>query len=124
MQKLTVEFVDSFPDVLDEGELYVSMKYGSVAHLCCCGCGEEVITPLSPTDWKLIYDGKTISLSPSIGNWNYDCQSHYFITKNTVEWASEWSCERIELGREEDSKRKKEYFNKTHEQPRRRHFWD
>jgi Family of unknown function (DUF6527) len=35
-------------------------------NLCCCGCGEKVVTPLRPTDWKLIFDGKTISLDPSL----------------------------------------------------------
>lgn len=122
MQKLTVEFVDSFPEVLEEGELYVSIKYGSVAHLCCCGCGEEVVTPLSPTDWKLIYNGKTVSLFPSIGNWNFDCQSHYFITQNVVRWASKWPQERIKQGQKKDLQRKKEYFSKTKKPLRCRKF--
>ncbi|WP_373282870.1 DUF6527 family protein [Leeia aquatica] len=39
--------------------------------MCCCGCGEKVITPLNPAKWHLLKEGGTVSLSPSIGNWNY-----------------------------------------------------
>jgi hypothetical protein len=81
------EFVEFIPDDLKEGTIYVSMTYATVAHKCCCGCGNLVITPLSPTDWKLIFDGKSISLDPSIGNWNFACQSHYWIRRNRVIWA-------------------------------------
>ena len=31
-------FVEHFPDWLEPGLLYVSLKFGSVAHSCCCGC--------------------------------------------------------------------------------------
>jgi len=34
-----------------------------------------VVTPLSPTGWSLIFDGETVSLYPSIGNWNFPCRS-------------------------------------------------
>lgn len=54
---LTHEFVEYMPDELKDGTLYVSMPFATVAHKCCCGCGKEVVTPLSPTDWKLIYAG-------------------------------------------------------------------
>ena len=80
-------FVDFIPERLDEGILYVSIEYTTVAHLCCCGCGKEVSITLSPTDWRLVFDGKTISLEPSIGSWSLPCQSHYFITRNRVVWA-------------------------------------
>ena len=67
-------FVDSFPDTLAPGILYVSFEYGSAAHSCCCGCGEEVVTPLTPTDWNITYDGETITLHPSVGSWTLlDC---------------------------------------------------
>lgn len=111
MKKLTIEFIDSFPETLEQDVLYISVKFGSAAHLCCCGCGEEVVTPFSPTDWKLIYDGKSITIYPSIGNWNFNCQSHYFITNSTVEWAPKWSRERIEKGRLDDLNSKKQYFS-------------
>lgn len=62
-------FVRNLPRELVPGILYVSMHYATVVHSCCCGCGEQVVTPLSPTDWKMTYDGASVSLSPSIGNW-------------------------------------------------------
>jgi hypothetical protein len=81
---LTHEFVDYMPDVPQEGTLYISIRFATAIHKCCCGCGNEVVTPLSPTDWKLIFDGDTVSLDPSIGNWSFPCQSHYWIRRNNV----------------------------------------
>ena len=65
--KLRYEFVDHIPEELDDGVLYVSMRFGTVVHRCACGCGEEVVTPLGPVEWRLTYDGKAVSLEPSIG---------------------------------------------------------
>jgi hypothetical protein len=104
------EFVEFIPDELKEGTIYVSIRFATAAHLCCCGCGNKVVTPLRPTDWKLIFDGKTISLEPSIGNWSFACQSHYWIKRNTVRWAPRWSREQVEAGRAYDSLAKDEYF--------------
>lgn len=108
---LTHEFVEFIPDALKEGTLYVSMEYATVVHKCCCGCGKEVVTPLSPTDWKLIFDGKTISLDPSIGNWGFECQSHYWIRNNRVLWAARWSKDKINAGRAHDRFVKERYFD-------------
>ena len=47
-------FVKHIPDGLEHGVLYVSMEYGTAAHRCCCGCGEEVVTPFTPTDWTIV----------------------------------------------------------------------
>ena len=66
--RLRNEFVDHIPEQLDDGVLYVSMRFGTVVHRCACGCGEVVVTPLGPVEWRLTYDGRTISLEPSIGN--------------------------------------------------------
>jgi hypothetical protein len=93
------EFVQYVPDKLKERTLYISVEFASVVHKCCCGCGNEVVTPLSPNDWKLIFNGETISLYPSIGNWNFPCHSHYWIDGSQVKWASQWSQERINAGR-------------------------
>ena len=51
------------------------------------GCGGRVVTPLSPDDWRLTYDGDTVSLWPSIGNWAFACQSHYWIRSDQIVWA-------------------------------------
>lgn len=108
---LTHEFVEYIPDDLRDETIYVSMAFSTVAHKCCCGCGNEVITPLSPTDWRLLFDGQSISLDPSIGNWNFACQSHYWIKNNTVKWAKRLSQERINAGRTYDSLAKERYFD-------------
>ena len=95
-------FVDHFPDVLEQGVLYVSVEFCSITHLCLCGCGMEVITPLNPNDWRMIFDGETNSLEPSIGNWSLPCQSHYFIRRSRIQWAGPWTNEQIRRGREND----------------------
>jgi hypothetical protein len=82
--RLEHRFVQHLPEVLEAGVVYVSVEFATAAHKCCCGCGEEVVTPLSPNDWKLTFDGDSISLSPSIGNWNFTCRSHYWIERNTA----------------------------------------
>ena len=79
-------FVKYIPEELEEGYLYISMEYATASHLCACGCGETVVTPISPKFWQLYYNGKEISLTPSIGNYEFPCQSHYFIRHNRVEW--------------------------------------
>lgn len=107
---LAHEFVEFIPDDLKEGTIYVSIKFATAVHMCCCGCGKEVVTPLSPTDWKLIFDGKTISLDPSIGNWSFECQSHYWIRNNRVRPAARWSSEEIAAGRAHDRFAKNRYF--------------
>jgi hypothetical protein len=107
---LAHEFVEYIPNDLKEGMIYVSVAFATAAHRCCCGCGKEVITPLSPTDWKLIFDGVSITLDPSIGNWSFPCQSHYWIRHNRVKWAGHWSQAEISAGRTHDSMAKGEYF--------------
>jgi hypothetical protein len=96
------EFVEHIPEHLEEGVIYVSISFGTVVHRCACGCGNEVVTPLSPTDWSLIFDGESISLHPSIGNWSFACQSHYWIRNNEVRWSRKWSKTEIAGGRARD----------------------
>ena len=115
MSNLAHKFVEFIPDALDEGVLYVSIAYGTVSHRCCCGCGREVVTPLSPTDWKLIFDGETVSLYPSIGNWNFPCRSHYWIRYNRVEWAEDWSDWQVEAGMAKDRGQKDKYYGREAE---------
>lgn len=104
------EFVIAIPEKLQAGVLYVSIEYATVAHLCCCGCGREVVTPLSPTDWKITYDGQTCSLNPSVGNWSFPCQSHYWIRDGKVRWAEQWSPDQIQAGRNHDRRAKAQQF--------------
>lgn len=100
------EFIENIPEPMDmePGVLYISIPFAIISHLCPCGCKNEIVTKLSPIRWKLTFDGETITLNPSIGNWDLPCQSHYWITKNEIEWAGKWSKERIERGRKENLK--------------------
>jgi hypothetical protein len=101
------------PEIIKDGVLYISLDYGTVIHNCACGCGSEVNTPLSPTGWKMIYNGETITLNPSVGNWSFDCKSHYWITEGKIEWASTWSDGRIKKIRKvENNERHKFYESK------------
>ncbi|MEV7398626.1 DUF6527 family protein [Aeromicrobium sp. NPDC092404] len=99
VERYTHEFVEFIPDALLPGVLYVSTTYATTAHLCMCGCGFEVNSPISPQQWCVIFDGRTVSLSPSIGNWSFECQSHYWLDRGRVDWAATWSRERIAAGR-------------------------
>jgi len=112
--KLAPEFVELVPPVLEDGVIYISMTYGTAVHKCCCGCGEKVVTPFSPTDWKLIFDGDSVSLHPSIGNWSFRCRSHYWIEQNCVQWAPTMSQEDIDAGRAHDRNAKQRYFGGRH----------
>jgi hypothetical protein len=110
MRSLKHEFVEFIPEQLAAGVLYISVQYATVAHACCCGCGGKVVTPLTPTDWTLSFDGATVSLNPSVGNWNFPCRSHYWIRQNLVRWAAEWTDAQILEGRSHDSVSKELYF--------------
>jgi hypothetical protein len=96
---MTLSFVELMPNEIHDGVLYVSMEYATAVHLCACGCGNKVVTPLAPQGWKLTYDGESISLSPSIGNWNFSCQSHYWIVNNNVRWDNYWPQDLLHRGR-------------------------
>ena len=103
-------FVSVIPDKLDEGILYVSIQYNTALHKCACGCGEEVVTPITPSDWKITYNGESVSLYPSIGNWSYKCKSHYWIKENKIVWAEMWSDKKINEARKQDKKKKGGFF--------------
>jgi hypothetical protein len=105
--------VRHIPPQLEPGVLYVSVDYATVTHSCCCGCREEVVTPLTPTDWSMTYDGETISLNPSIGNWTLGCRSHYLIDRSRVIEALPWTDEQISAGRLRDRAAKARRYNSS-----------
>lgn len=111
--RLEHRFVKNIPSSLEPGVLYVSMEYGTAIHSCCCGCGEEVVTPFTPTDWQMTFDGETISLSPSIGNWNLVCRSHYVVKRGRVIKAAPWSDKKITAERQRDQTAKAHYYGMT-----------
>jgi len=111
IKKLEHRFIRSIPRELDVGLIYISMEYATAVHSCCCGCGEQVITPFSPTDWKMIYDGESVSLTPSIGNWHSACRSHYIIKQGIIIEAGSWNDAQIMAERKRDRIAKARYYN-------------
>ncbi len=91
MKRLTLQFVEYMPRPLEDGILYVSIRFRIASHNCGCGCGNEVVTNLSPHGWQLTYDGETVSLHPSIANPDFPCRSHYWIVQNEVRWPNSGS---------------------------------
>lgn len=96
-------FVEFIPETLEHNTVYVSIDYCTATHLCMCGCGNKVVTPISPDDWELTYNGESVTLYPSIGNWSFKCRSHYWIKRSEVVWAKSWSNEKVDNMRIEDS---------------------
>jgi hypothetical protein len=99
---LRPEFGHYVPEKIEEGVLYISKRYATACHRCCCGCGSEIVTPLNPAKWQLTEHDGSVSLSPSIGNWNIPCRSHYIIHRNRVRWAGAMSAASIARVRELD----------------------
>ncbi len=109
-QTLEHRFVRNVPRELEPGVLYISMDYATAVHSCCCGCGERVVTPFTPTDWRMTFDGESISIQPSVGNWNQPCRSHYVIQKNHVLEAGPWSNTQVEAEHRRDKKAKASHY--------------
>lgn len=122
ISRLEHQFVTRTPRELKPGVLYVSLEYCTMLHMCACGCGRKVVTPLSPNDWNMTFNGKTITVRPSIGSWSLPCQSHYVIKNGKIVWAGQWNDEQIKRGRQADLVRKRgcpavAEINKPSEQP-------
>mgnify|MGYP003649385794 CR=1 FL=1 len=112
INNIEVQDVELMPSTLESGVLYVSKKYRTAAHLCCCGCGSKVVTPLKPGGWSLSLapDGSA-SLTPSIGNFGFPCLSHYWIVDGKVDWALPYTPEEIAGSRARDHAVRQAYFD-------------
>lgn len=87
IKKVQIEpvFVELLPEVLEQGKIYISEEYNCSSHLCLCGCGELVVLPFNhPSHWNFSKSEKGVSFSPSVGNYNLACKSHYIITNNVA----------------------------------------
>ena len=91
--------VEFMPKELQAGILYYAEEYGAAAHLCACGCGSKVRTPIDDTEWSLEEDADGPSLYPSVGNWQKPCRSHYIIYKGEALWCQQWTDEEVTQGR-------------------------
>lgn len=80
-------FVETIPHLpeMEDGTLYVSMRFATLSHLCPCGCGRLVDVTLDPATRSLTYDGEHLTLRPSIGV-KFPCRSHYSIVRNAIIW--------------------------------------
>ena len=110
-------FVTSVPDVLEPGVLYVSIEFDTTIHLCACGCLKQVVLPLHPTAWRLTYDGESVSMAPSVGNWSFPCRSHYWIECSGIRWAPEWTDSQIAAGRQRTLRERGVHSTRSAEKP-------
>lgn len=111
-----VQQVEFIPTPLARGVLYVSGRFKTAAHLCACGCGTKVVTPLKPGGWSLTTGRNgAVSLHPSIGNFNLPCQSHYWIRVGEIVWADSWTPEQIATGRADDHAARQAHFDRRQE---------
>ena len=111
LEDIKPEFVDEIPKEPEHGKLYLSCRYRAAVHLCACGCGAKISTPLHPTGWRLSYDGKSVTLSPSVGNWSEKCRSHYVIKDSRVVWAGQLPSDKIHRIRERRHRDLEDYYS-------------
>jgi len=114
MQKLTtfkLARVQYIPKSPEPGILYVSEEFEAAVHLCACGCGLKVSTPLGPTEWSFFDSLEGPSLDPSIGNWEFPCRSHYWIQGGKVIWSGDWSPTLVEAGRRAEEERRRAHYD-------------
>ena len=110
LEHITLQRVEYMPKQLEPGILYVSEKFGAVAHLCACGCGAKIRTPLGATDWSLNVKAGGPCLWPSVGNWQQACKSHYVIDNGDIIWCGTWTPEQILAGRRLEEARSKAHY--------------
>jgi hypothetical protein len=110
LNNIGFERVQYMPKQLQPGILYVSDEFETAAHLCACGCGVKVVTPLGPTDWAYRESLNGVSLWPSVGNWQQPCESHYIIDDGEIIWCGKWTLEQIMAGRKREQQRSRAYY--------------
>lgn len=120
MKTIALEKVKYIPRELSVGILYVSEEYSVASHLCACGCGNKVVTPLGATEWTFSEQSGRPTLRPSVGNWQLPCRSHYVITAGEIHWGDQWSDAQIAAGRQAEQQRREAYYASM---DRERGFW-
>ena len=109
--KFELQRVHYMPKELKAGILYVSEEFGIAIHLCACGCGSKIKTPLGPTEWSVKETKSGPSLRPSVGNWQEKCQAHYWITRGEIIWARKWTPGQIAAGRRYEEEHRSAYYD-------------
>lgn len=96
-ERLSFEFVEDFPVVLEPGKFYIDGERGNEhigKFLCPCGCNEFITLSFlrgTENSWKVFYSGifkKQITIRPSVWR-TKNCRSHFFITKGQINWCNE-----------------------------------
>lgn len=108
--RIELRRVQFMPKELESGVLYFAEQYGAAAHLCACGCGSKIRTPIGPTEWSIENGAAGVSLSPSVGNWQRPCKSHYWISDGEIEWSVPWTDAQVVAGRDRENARRASYF--------------
>ncbi|MDE1152229.1 MAG: DUF6527 family protein [Micavibrio sp.] len=109
--EIKIQRVQYMPKELTSGILYVSEEFDIAMHLCACGCGSKIRTPLGVTEWRVEETKDGVTLYPSVGNWQQKCQSHYWIHGGEVLWAEPWSKEKIAAGQKREGQRRQVYYD-------------
>ncbi|WP_442884947.1 DUF6527 family protein [Arthrobacter sp. Soc17.1.1.1] len=107
---------------MEAGVLYISTSYSLAGHICPCGCGREVTNKLSLARWRVIYDGE-VSLKPSIASTAFPCNSHYFITRGSVDWHPQLNTGQVEKARAADRRTSDHHRAPAAPSTRRVNWW-
>lgn len=99
------------PAEFEAGILYVSKEFGIAGHLCACGCGNRIMTPLGAAEWAIKTKNDRISMWPSIGNGQLQCKSHYIIRNSKIIWCHSMTDDWTKTDLERAEKKRKHYFN-------------
>lgn len=118
MATFVLQRVHYMPTEIAPGVLYVSEEFRIALHLCACGCGAKIKTPLGPTEWSIVETDQGPSVWPSIGNWQQACQSHYVISHGEVKWAGKWTPEQIAAGRRREEEQRQAHYDAWYRQNR------
>ena len=110
IESFRLDRVEYVPKALEPGVLYVADEFDIAVHLCACGCGSKITTPLGPAEWSVSERNGLPTLSPSVGNWQLPCRSHYFITSGRTQWAGQWSEAQISAGRNAEVRRRESFY--------------
>ena len=119
VNSITLRRVKYLPTELAPGILYVSEEFAVAGHLCACGCGNKVITPLGPSEWTFTERNQRPTLHPSVGNWQLPCRSHYVIAEGRIRWGEQWSDAQVAAGRRTEEQRREAYYASR----AKRNFW-
>ncbi|MGP2715699.1 DUF6527 family protein [Serratia marcescens] len=116
MKTFTIKLVevDSMPRELEPNILYYSERFGTASHLCACGCGAKIRTPIDVNEWSIVKTEQGPTLHPSVGNWQKECKSHYYIRKGKIVWCGAWTEKQIQEGRYREQQARIDHYNRIY----------